>query len=499
MPMTLRGRLIASYVAVLLPALLLATAAYIGVGIKYKRDDTYRQLRTTMYLVAPQVARALRPAATPRNRLAILANTDDIVAELANTRYRLLVVRADGVVLFDSRAGAASMMGGRIALPPALFTEPAPADPVNGALKADPVGAAYIYVVARPGLRASGSLAPAPAPSADPSVYAVLAQPAPDAEVAQDFVSRFLIFLLVGLLASLAFGLVLARSITRPVAALAAATRQIAQGNYAHQAPVTGSAELRGLATDFNRMATQVERAGQAQRDFLANVSHDLKTPLTSIQGFSQAMIDGAIRDPRAFREAAEVINSEAQRMARLVADVVDLARLQSGSSLVDRRPVDLAALLQRTVAGLQPQADARQVALHLATGPLPLALVDADRLHRALVNLLDNALRYTPAGGHVTLRAETIGEMIRIHVVDTGAGIPAEDLPRVFERFYQVDKSRATRGQGSGLGLAIVREVVAAHGGAVSVQSAPGQGADFTISLPLAAPRQTAPGAAVS
>jgi signal transduction histidine kinase len=138
-------------------------------------------------------------------------------------------------------------------------------------------------------------------------------------------------------------------------------------------------------------------------------------------------------------------------------------------------------------------------VALHLATGPLPLALVDADRLHRALVNLLDNALRYTPAGGHVTLRAETIGEMIRIHVVDTGAGIPAEDLPRVFERFYQVDKSRATRGQGSGLGLAIVREVVAAHGGAVSVQSAPGQGADFTISLPLAAPRQTAPGAAVS
>ncbi len=586
---TLRSRLIVSYLAVVLLALLLATLVFLVLGIKYKRDDAYHQLTTGLYMIAPQIENVLvrerimtavdqvqntllqvaadpavaqLPAAprtrvldavrrlqadlvdvqnvvaqatpgggrvtiaaaladarqqlvvlqaglpsaqaatitqalrrdlgtvetplgtglTPADRDRLLAATAAIRGELQSTSFRLLLVRPEGSqarVLLDSLPGAANKTGWLFPLPAALQADAPPDAPVPGVLTGDGTGR-WLYEAAPPGvLVARGAVAS--------RFYVVLASREPNiGDVVQDFVLRFLAFVAVALVVALVLGLVLARSITRPLGALARATHAIAEGDYTHQAPISGSAELQGLAVDFNQMAAQVAGTQRAQQEFLANVSHDLKTPLTSIQGFSQAMVDGTLRDRQAFVDAAAVINAESLRMTRLVGDLVDLVRLQSGEAPVQKRPTDVGALLRQTAAGLQPQATARHVELRVESPALPPVPADPDRLQRAVTNLVDNALRHTPPEGRVTLYAQAVPGGVRIGVADTGAGIPAEDLPRVFERFYQVDKSRAGQGQTSGLGLAIVREIAAAHGGGVAVQSAPGAGSDFTITLPV-------------
>jgi len=497
---TLRGRLTASYVAVVLAALLLATLAYFALGVRYRTDDAYRQLTTSMYLVAPQVEEALVPGLSLLDRARVLNATEYIRSELRNTRFRLLLVRPDGRVVLDSLTGRAGMTGRLIPdLPPELSSGPVPTQPVPGQLQTDAGGPAWIYVAAPPRavIRSGG----AGAATGAPRFYMLLAAQRPSfADVVQSYTSRFLLVGLLAVAVSLIVGALLARSITLPLGTLAAASHAIAGGDYGHQAPVTGSVEMRALAADFNYMAGQVQRAHDAQRDFLANISHDLKTPLTSIQGFSQAMLDGTIRERAAFLAAAQVVNAEAQRMARLVADLVDLVRLQSGAAVVEKAPVDVGRLLEQAATGMQPQATDRHVELRVQAPTLPPIPADADRLRRAITNLLDNALRHTPPEGRVTLSVEGLPGAVCIRVQDTGEGIPESDLPRVFERFYQVDKSRAGADHGSGLGLAIVREVVAAHGGEVRVQSRPGAGSEFAITLPtgrpaaLPAPRPTPP-----
>src|SRR5579859_800956 len=597
---SLPSRLIASYVAVVLLALLVATGVYLARSLSYKEADAYAQLSTSLYLVTPQIEDALvqqlttqrktrvlsatltirtqlltieneagltaaekertraaraqirtqlqqidlalleprlraqtvalvrqdvgamrtelgqietllgpRPAgaaAAPlqaalagiRANLAridagipaapalqeqdILSAASHIPSELDRTKFRLIIVARDGHVVLDS-ATSGNMRGGFINhLPAALIQSPPTADPVEGQLPGgDANGQALIYEGAPPRILLED------VPNRLPvNYYILLAERQPVfLDVVGDFVKQFLGIGVLAILVALGLGWILARSLTRPIAALSAATHEIAQGHYGHQAPVSGSREMQGLATDFNRMVAGVQRTHQAQRDFLANISHDLKTPLTSIQGFSQAIVDGVVRDPQAFRETATVINAEAVRMARLVADVVDLARLQGGATAIERQPADVAGLLQQAARSMQPQASERQVALQVENGALPLVPADADRLRRAITNLLDNAVRHTPPGGRVVLGAQPVPGAVRISVKDSGSGIPAGDLPRIFERFYQVDKSRAPQGQGSGLGLAIVREVVSAHGGTITVQSAPGQGSEFVITLP--------------
>lgn len=497
---TLRGRLTASYVAVVLAALLLATLAYFALGVRYRTEDAYRQLTTSMYLVAPQVEEALGPGLSLLDRARVLNATEYVRSELRNTGFRLLLLRPDGRVVLDSLTGRAGMTGRVIPdLPPELSSGPVPTEPVPGQLKADAAGNAWIYVAAPP--RAVIGNGAAGAAGGTPRFYMLLAAQQPGfADVVQSYTSRFLLVGLLAVAVSLIVGWLLARSITRPLGTLAAASHAIAGGDYGHQAPLTGSVEMRALAADFNYMAGQVQRAQEAQRDFLANISHDLKTPLTSIQGFSQAMLDGTIRERAAFLAAAQVVNAEAQRMTRLVADLVDLVRLQSGAAVVEKYPVDVGRLLEQAATGMQPQATDRHVELRVQAPTLPPIPADADRLRRAITNLLDNALRHTPPEGRVTLSVEGLPGAVCIRVQDTGEGIPEGDLPRVFERFYQVDKSRAGAGHGSGLGLAIVREVVAAHGGDVRVQSRPGAGSEFAITLPTngalpSGPERTATG----
>lgn len=289
----------------------------------------------------------------------------------------------------------------------------------------------------------------------------------------------------VGVAAAVVMAALITRAIAGPLQRIAGAAGAIAGGDYDAQAPVAGPAEVRALASAFNDMAHQVRATQQTQRDFLVNVSHDLKTPLTSIQGYSQAIIDGAAPDPV---EAAGIIHEEAARLNRLVVQLTDLARLQSGQLVMQRTPLDVGQILTAVGQKLRIVAEREGVTLTVDAAPLPVVHGDGDRLAQVITNLLSNAIKYTPSGGRVWAHAGVNHGGVELMVQDTGIGIPPQDLDRVFERFYQVDKARGPR-RGTGLGLAIVREIVTAHGGRISVTSAgANQGATFTVWLPAPA-----------
>jgi len=295
--------------------------------------------------------------------------------------------------------------------------------------------------------------------------------------------------LLAALLSSL-----LAGRLTRPIGALAAATRRLASGEAGVEVPVKGDDELADLGHSFNAMSGELGRARESQRRFLESVSHELKTPLTSIRGYAEGLEEGAVAGP----EAGRVITAEAGRLERLVFDLVDLARLGRSDFAIEHERVDLGSVVSASVARHLPQA--RELGVHLTGAGIPgdgasgagipgdgaggsgaWGVGDEDRLLQATSNLIENALRLTPAGGTVVVTAGPG----RISVRDTGPGLAPEDVPRAFERFYLSDRYRSERAVGSGLGLAIVKELTAAMGGDVNVSSPPDGGAEFTLRVP--------------
>lgn len=292
---------------------------------------------------------------------------------------------------------------------------------------------------------------------------------------------------LIALLLSLVLAFVLARWVADPLQNVVAAARTV-PADAAQLVEPSGPQEVQELTRAFNAMVGRVQSSQKSQRDFVANVSHELKTPLTSIQGFSQAILDGTADSPEALHQAAEVIYNEAGRMHRMALDLLDLARLEAGTADLKMSPVDMKALLNGVMEKFAPMASRSLVNLKLdLAGDLPIFTGDGDRLAQVFTNLVDNALKFTPSNGTVTLRAvQDMGEL-QVSVGDTGRGIPAQAIPHIFDRFYQVDSSRAGgERHGAGLGLAIVQEIVAAHGGRISVRSAEGRGTAFIVHLPL-------------
>lgn len=301
----------------------------------------------------------------------------------------------------------------------------------------------------------------------------------------------FILTGMVALLVSVGIALLIARSIAKPLQRITAATEEIARGNYDDHLNISSPDEVRRLAKSFNTMTGEVKASRQAQRDFVANVSHDLKTPLTSIRGFSQAILDGAAADKKSSQRAAQVIHEEAERMAQLVDDLLELARIDAGQVVMAEESVPLCELLQTCIERIALRAEQAEVAVDLQLDGNPIVRGDRDRLAQVLNNLLDNALIHTPSGGRVVVAARTVPQeaqtVAEISVADTGAGIQPEELPRIFERFYRGDKSRANKGKGTGLGLAIAREIILAHGGQIRAESVVGLGSKFTITLPEA------------
>jgi two-component system sensor histidine kinase BaeS len=293
------------------------------------------------------------------------------------------------------------------------------------------------------------------------------------------FVQALLIAGLVGAALAALASFLSARSLARPVRRVAEASRLLAEGGSPQPVPAGGSAELATLAASFNEMAEQLQRAREAERNFLLSVSHELKTPLTAIRGYAEGLEEGAFPPD----EAAHVIREEARRLERLVRDLLDLARMNRREFAVHREAIDLGEVARETVRRYEPEARAAAVELEVvAEGPAP-ALGDPDRALQVVSNLVENAIRSTPPGGSVLVRVRPG----LVAVEDTGRGLPPEDLARAFERFYLYDRSADGRRIGTGLGLAIVKELTERMGGTVEVHSAPGRGTSFVVRLPAA------------
>ena len=288
------------------------------------------------------------------------------------------------------------------------------------------------------------------------------------------FLVDLLLAALAGVALAAALSLLVARSITRPIRRIAQATRALANDERHEPLPAEGTTELAALAEAFNQMTVQLAASREAERDFLLSVSHELKTPLTAIRGYAEGLADGAFEPG----EAARVIALEAGRLERLVRDLLDLARMHRSEFSVRREPVDLAEVAREAVA--RHEASARQFGVALRADAVEAWVeADADRVLQVASNLVENALRETPAGGSVTVRVEP-GLLV---VADTGPGIPPQDVPRAFERFYLYDKIGKDRPVGSGLGLAIVKQLATAMGGGVDVRSGP-EGTTFEVKL---------------
>ena len=292
--------------------------------------------------------------------------------------------------------------------------------------------------------------------------------------------------LLAGLAAgviALVLGSFLFLQITAPMRALTAAARRIAGGDLSQRVGVQSQDELGELGQAFNTMAESLARAEASRRNLVADVAHELRTPLSVIQGNLEALLDGVFPPTP---ENIAAIHEETMLLSRLVEDLRELTLAEAGQLVIKKEPTQVEELIQRTMGNLRPQAAEKEIEL-VTDLPAVLPTVEADphRLEQVLRNLLSNGLRYTPAGGRITVAAREAGGEVRIGVADTGPGIPPADLPHVFERFWRGDKARSRAHGQTGLGLAIARQLVEAHGGRIGVESQEGKGTIFTVWLP--------------
>ena len=274
--------------------------------------------------------------------------------------------------------------------------------------------------------------------------------------------------------------------ITKPINKLVNFAHQTGNGSF-QQLDLSGPKEIRQLTDAFNQMVRRLKTSQQSQREFLANISHELKTPLTTIQGFAQALMDGTIESNEEQKNASEIIFNDACRLHRLVLDLLTLTRLENGALELDLLPFDLAELIHNIGKRLSFQAEQAKVNLVIDLPKLPTIVGDGERLSQVFTNLMENGIKNTPLGGEVRVRGSVEMNSVIIEVTDNGYGISAEDQKRLFERFFQADKSRkGGTDRGFGLGLAIARQIVLVHQGRIWVRSEPGKGSSFFVEIPF-------------
>jgi two-component system sensor histidine kinase BaeS len=324
------------------------------------------------------------------------------------------------------------------------------------------------------------------------TVYGTLWVESTDAEVARGgaFLDRLqhvtVLSASVAFVAALILSLILARVIGHPLETLTRAVRRMGAGDLGQRVPEEGSAETIDLARSFNAMAASLATSQALRQQLVADVAHELRTPLANIRGYLEAIEDGVVSADEA---TMRTLREEAAQLNALVDDLQELAQAEAGELRLALVPVAPRELIERATEAARARAGERAVRLIGEAAPeLPPVAVDLQRIGQVLQNLLTNALRHTPAGGRVTVRAALAPDgRVALTVADTGSGIAPEDLPRIFERFYRADSARARATGGSGLGLTIARRLVEAHGGAIEVESAPGVGSRFTVLLPVA------------
>lgn len=307
--------------------------------------------------------------------------------------------------------------------------------------------------------------------------------PSPEFSFLQQVNLAIFISALISVAIALLLGSALARTLTRPIRELTEATKMIAQGDLGFQVDIRSKDELGLLASSFNQMSADLAKSNQLRKQMTADIAHDLRTPLSLILGYTEALSDGKLQGNQ---EIFSVMHKEANHLSHLIDDLRIISLADAGELPLNRQKVSPNALLERAEAAFRPQAAQKNISLVVqAMEDLPLVEVDPERMAQVLGNLLSNALRYTPPEGTITLSAAKEAEKVTLHVHDTGPGIAPEDLPYIFNRFYRADKSRQQTGE-SGLGLTIAKSLVEAHGGGIEVESQPGIGTTFILWLPL-------------
>lgn len=298
---------------------------------------------------------------------------------------------------------------------------------------------------------------------------------------------------LVGIILATFLSLLFSRTLSRPLLNMNQAARAMARGDYSRRVEVKSKDEIGLLAESLNSLATKLqekiaalEQLDRTRREFVANVSHELRTPLSIMQGYTEALIDGMAGSEADRQKYLGNIHEEILRLRRLVTEILDLRKIEAGRVEMEMKEVSLADIAGRVVDRLRALAEEKKIRILQTFPPGPAtACADPDRLEQVFINLLDNAIRVTCPGGKVEVAIKDLKEKIEISVSDNGPGIPLEEQPLIWERFYKVDKSRTRKGGGTGLGLAIVKEIVKAHGGSIEVISKPGEGSTFVFTIP--------------
>ena len=397
---------------------------------------------------------------------------------------RLTVVRNDGKVLVDSDADAATMENHR--------SRPELIQAFQGRVGSDrrssaTIGAPFLYVAV---------------PISDGAAAVRLAVPLLRIEEQVNQIRRrMMVSTALAFLPAILIALALARYISRRFATIMAHAGELARGNFRSRLPETGDSEFGQLSRTLNDTAqnlqrtvsqlqrehSELEKLERIRKDFVINVSHELRTPLASIQGYTETLMDGALDDPDHNMRFLGIIRHNAERLARLTEDLLTLSRIEQKRHQFEFEHHRVNRMIQDAIQLVYPIAARNNIAL--VEEPAPenaTAWCDAEAVSQILSNLMENAVKYTPAGGRISVGARPLDGMIEIYVRDTGIGIPEEDLPRLFERFYRVDKARSRELGGTGLGLSIVKHLVAAHHGVTRVESKVNQGSTFYFTLPV-------------
>jgi two-component system phosphate regulon sensor histidine kinase PhoR len=282
------------------------------------------------------------------------------------------------------------------------------------------------------------------------------------------------------------------RNLARPVTEMAAIAEEIRKGNLERRIPLRSRDEFGALADSLNgmvaRLSEDIARLRKLERvrsEFLGNVSHELRTPIFAMQGMLETLAQGALEDPEVSRDFVERALANTRRLNTLLGDLIEISRIESGDMKMSFRYFDFADFIRTTVAELLPTARQKNIDLTMEGDDGEVqGFGDKERLKQVMVNLIDNAIKYTPAGGRIAVTCREEGAGVRITVRDSGVGIAAEHLPRIFERFYRVDRERSREAGGTGLGLAIVKHIVEAHGSKVEIESEVGRGSTFSFTL---------------
>jgi signal transduction histidine kinase len=475
----LQFKLILAFGLIVLVALVLAGSVFIAV----QRGDAQDHALDHVVAASPPVYTGFtfrqRQDATDQE----LVQFADAAANQLDLHI-LMVDRATGTITHDTQGG---LSGQEITVPQ---EEVVPASPLRPYVYWQPhkgtTGEDFVMVMALPSISGPGNRLPS---LQEEPYWLILAIQKDTITTAwRGVLPQLGLAAIIALPIAVIFAMVLAGYISRPLAQLTTASQLVAEGNYDVQVNIDRRDEVGRLAQSFSTMARRVGETHSQMRALIANVSHDLKTPLTSILGFAQALRDGGAHESKDVEHMGDVIYNEATRLNARLNDLLYLAEIESGQSVLQHDDIDLRRLIESSVQRIEGDVKQRGVDLNVE---LADATIDGDgaKLERAVENLLDNARKYTPGGGEIDVRMHPNGQRVTIEIANTARDVSADELPRLFERFYRRERSRGENGarSGSGLGLAIARDLVEMHGGELEAALRDGQLA-FTMTLPVAA-----------